>query len=74
MSEPYKIYIENYGKVQSGTKLNRGDYGENDLVDGFKEYDEKGMLAVSIAAQDVKMGTILRSKKDFEEHLNDLLS
>lgn len=72
MEEPYKLYILNYGKVQSGTKLEKKDYGVNTL-NGFKEFDEKGMLAVSMAAQDVKIGKPMRSKKDFEEQLNILL-
>jgi len=73
MKEPFKIYIENYGKVQSGTKLERKDYGVAS-INGFQEYDEKGMLAVSMAAQDVKMGATMRTKKEFEEELAKMLS
>lgn len=72
MGEPYKIYVENYGKVQSGTKLERKDYGTMSM-NGFKEYDEKEMAAVSLAAQDVKVGTPMKSKKELEEKLNELL-
>lgn len=73
MKEHYKIYIESYGKVQSGTKLERKDYGSFD-INGFLEYDEKEMAAVSLAAQDVKMNIPMKSKKEFEEKLNELFS
>ncbi len=74
MKEHYKIYLEIYGKIQSGTKLTKRDYGFINSNGGFEEYDEKGMLAVSTAAQDVKTGAAIRAKNEFEEYIKNLLS
>ena len=71
MKEPYSIYLEKYGKVQSGNKLDRSDYCE--MSGGaFAEYDDERRLAVSLAAQDVKMKVPLRSKSEFEEEIKRL--
>lgn len=72
MKEPYMIYTEKYGKVQSGNKLDTRDYGEM-KAGGFEYYDEQGKLAVSLAAQDVKLGTPFRSKSEFEKEIKRLL-
>ena len=71
MKDPYIIYVECYGKVQSGVVLSKKDYGE--LGSSFTPFDEKGTLAVSLAAQDVKNGILIRSKKDFEDQIKNLL-
>jgi len=72
MKDPYMIYVETYGKVQSGSVLKRTDYGEIS-PSGITPYDEKGTLAISLAAQDVKTNTPMRSKSDFEEQIKKLL-
>ncbi len=71
MKEAYMIYVEKYGKVQSGNKLDKLDYGEVGPND-FVEYDERGKLAVSLAAQDVKMKVPLRSKAEFDKEIKRL--
>jgi hypothetical protein len=72
MKDPYLIYVETFGKVKSGNKLGKLDYGEMIGV-GFKAYDEKGTLAVSMAAQDVKIEAMMKSKKEFETEIKKLL-
>jgi len=72
VTEPYLIYVETYGKVQSGSKIKAADYGELH-AEGFVEYDEKGKLGVALAAQDVKFNRIMRSKEDFEKEITNLL-
>lgn len=69
--EAYSIYVEKYGKVKSGAKLDREDYGGR-TAKGFVRYDEAGQLAVSLAAQDAKEGGLLRSRTDFDEQIKRL--
>lgn len=72
MKEPYLLYVEAYGKVRSGSNLKNTDYGDI-TPGGIRPYDERGTLAVSLAAQDVKSDTPMRSKSDFEEQIKKLL-
>lgn len=72
MKESYIIYVESYGKVQSGKTLDRNDFGEI-VKGGLKQFDDKGKLAVSLAVQDVKLVFPMRTKKDFEEQIKKLL-
>ena len=72
MKEPYMIYTEKYGKVQSGNKLDTNDYGEMEAA-GFEYYNEQGKLAVSLAAHDGKLNIPLRSKIEFEKEIKRLL-
>lgn len=73
VKEAYKLYVEVYGRVQSGGQLSSVHYGETDANGKFVQYDERRHLAISLAAQDVKKGMLLRSKADFEAHINKLL-
>lgn len=66
------IYVEIFGRIQSGDVLKEYDYGER-KPEGFVAFDEKGKLAVSLAAQDVKNKTTMRSKSTFEEEIKKLL-
>lgn len=67
------IYVEKYGIIKSGGTLTLLDYGDQE-GGGFVAYDDKGKLAVSLAAQDVKFNMELRIKSDFETKVKKLLS
>ena len=73
MREPYEIYVEMYGKIKSGGKVEPGDFSE---FDGQKneEYDERRKLAVSLAAEDAKNRYSMRTKSEFGEEINRLQS
>lgn len=73
MKELYVIYTEIYGKVRSGNKIDRADYGEHDFVDGFKPYDERRHAAVTLAVQDVKNGDDMRGKAEVESIVASLV-
>jgi len=74
MPEPYQVYVMTYGKVKSGKLLDKSDYlYPSESVGGLAEYDEKGNIAVSLAAQDVSNNIDLRSKSDFNKELERLL-
>lgn len=64
MANTYMIYVETYGRLQSGATLHRNDY---------EKIDERGKLALSLAAQDAKLNTPMRSKSDFEEQIKEFL-
>ena len=72
MSNAYMLYVEKYGKVKSGNKLDRNDYGKSSIK-GFVEYSNEEKLAVTLAAQDVKDEISLRSKEDLEAQIKKLL-
>lgn len=67
MKDAYIIYIEKFGKVQSGTKIEDKDYKR-----GSVEFDERGKLAVALAALDVKRNVDLRTRSAFENELKRL--
>lgn len=71
MKDAYIIYVEKFGKIQSNS-LEDNDYGEAG-PNGYVEYDERGKLAVSLAAVDVRRNVDLRTKSDFEQELKRLL-
>ncbi|AUX37889.1 MULTISPECIES: hypothetical protein [Sorangium] len=70
--ECYLIYTRIFGKVSSGTKLTDADFGATTFHEGFTPYSEEGQIAVSMAAQDVKMGAAMRSKPEFLTELHRL--
>jgi len=71
VKDVYMIYVEKYGKIQSGGRLEAMDYGEME-ADGFVEYNEEGKLAVTLASQDVKMGEPIRPRTNFVEQIKRL--
>ena len=74
MEDPYLIYAEKYAKFTTGVKLDMAtDFGEYDDDKGeFVKYDEVGILAVTIAAGDVKATRSLRSKSEFNVEVTRL--
>ena len=73
MKDPYLIYVEMYAKFATGVKLDMAtDFGEYDDKGEFVKYDEVGILAVTIAAADVKATRSLRSKRQFNEEVTRL--
>lgn len=77
MKEPYEIYVEMYGKIKSGGKIEKGDFGEDSETDSggykFEEYDKKRKLAVTLAVDDATRGN-LSSVSEFEKEINRLQS
>jgi hypothetical protein len=71
MKSHYEIYLEKFGKVKSGAKLEDLDYGEAGF-EGFVDYDEKGKTAVALAAADVKESNAMRSKAELLKELTRL--
>lgn len=49
MKDPYILYIQTFGEVQSGTKIEDKDYRR-----GSVQFDERGTLAVALAADGKK--------------------
>lgn len=74
MKDPYLIYAEKYAKFATGVKLDVAtDFGEyDDDKAEFVKYDEVGILAVTIAAGDIKATRSLRSKREFIEEVTRL--
>ena len=70
--DPYMIYMRTYGKIASGTKLTNADYGLA-TMDGFQAYGPEGHAAISLAAQDVKLGCGMREKSAIDEDVQRLL-
>ncbi len=64
-TEPYEVYVERYGRVKSGQKLNPDDFGCVDDV-GFQGFDEVRELAVSLAVDDADNNIPMRTKSEFE--------
>lgn len=71
MTDPYLIYAEKYAKCATGFKLDKAnDFGEyDDDKEEFVKYNEAGILAVTLAAQDVKSNRHLRTKSEFNEEV-----
>lgn len=70
--DPFVIYVRTYGKIASGTKLVNVDYGVVGY-EGWVAYPAEGQTAISLAAQDVKIGKPMRSKVEFESELRRML-
>ena len=68
MDDAYIIYIEKFGKIQSGAKIEDQDYKQGSI-----QFDERGTLAVALAALDVKRGVDLRTRSNFEQELKRFL-
>lgn len=62
--ELFGIYTVTFGKVKSGTKLTNGDYVHRNIR-GTTPYDEEEKLAVTIACDDVKNDSPMKSKSEF---------
>lgn len=69
----FEIYTRILGRVRSGAVLANTDYGTKGL-NGFTPYGEREKLAVTMAAQDVKLNKPLRSRSEFEDELDRLQS
>ncbi len=67
MKDPYMLYIQTFGKVQSGTKVEDKDYKR-----GSVQFDERQTLAVAVAADDAKKNITLRTRSSFEQELKRL--
>ncbi len=66
--DSYLIYVEKYANFLFGVELNIGGCGEK-KAEGSAMYDERGILAVEIAADDVRKNVPLRSRSEFEGYL-----
>jgi len=64
----YMIYVETFGKVQSGTKIENKDYKT-----GSVEFTEWGKIAIALAAFDTKKQIMLRTQSGFNEKVRRLL-
>ncbi len=67
MRDPYILYIQTFGKVQTGTKIEDKDYRRGSVL-----FNEQQTLAVALAADDAKKNITLRTRSSFEQELKRL--
>lgn len=70
---PYDVYVKNFGKVRSGTKLTNSDYMQPG-ISGSIPYDEDRKIAVTLACDDIINKNPMKTKSDFEKELQRLKS
>jgi hypothetical protein len=69
MNDAYQEYVQYVGIVRSGTAIVPSDYNT-----GLRRQKPMHLqVAISLAVEDVKAGTPLRTKPDFDEQLKRLL-
>ena len=68
---PYEVYIHFYGKIKSGTPLEPNSYGIN-TAQGYKRFDEDQTIAATLAIEDVKSGSGIRTRTEFNTQLSRL--
>jgi hypothetical protein len=66
-------YVQTFGKVKSGTKLENKDY-VHPGINGNSPFSTRERLAVSMAAEDVKEGRAMKSQSEFNKELTRLES
>lgn len=63
MGHPYSEYVKAYGKVKSKATLTPRDFVEpND--DGFSDFPERVLVAISLASMDAANGNAMRTKAE----------
>ena len=73
MKDVFEIYVETYAKVKSGKVLDHNDFGEVGAT-AWEPYDEKGKLAVAIAAEDVDNQAEMHTKSELDKEIDRRLS